>query len=179
MADMNVNVQAVLTDISTDQSHYARHSDLFAFRHQSQTNVVVPHSTGENIVVEFRYVVVVVVVFTSFFSFSSFITSHHHPRRRCRSSSSSTAVVVDGGCLSSLSTTAVVVVGRRHRRRPSSSTVVVGRRRSSSYSFCFTCFETPVGTILFHRCHVSVQRPSVADWGDDVSARCTVCPIVR
>jgi len=131
MADMNVNVQAVLTDISTDQSHYARHSDLFAFRHQSQTNVVVPHSTGENIVVEFRYVVVVVVVFTSFFSFSSFssfITSHHHPRRRCRSSSSSTAVVVDGGCLSSLSTTAVVVVGRRHRRRPSSSTVVVGRR---------------------------------------------------
>ena len=172
MADMNVNVQAVLTDISTDQSHYARHSDLFAFRHQSQTNVVVPHSTGENIVVEFRYVVVVVVVFTSFFSFSSFssfITSHHHPRRRCRSSSSSTAVVV---------------VSRRHRRRSLSttSTVVDGRRQrssSSSYSFCFTCFETPVGTILFHRCHVSVQRPSVADWGDDVSARCTVCPIVR
>jgi len=54
------NIQAVLTDISTDQSSYARDSDLFAFKPLPDDNGVVPHNIGENIVVEFRFIVVII-----------------------------------------------------------------------------------------------------------------------
>jgi len=57
-----VNIQAVLTDISTDQNNYARDSDLFAFKPLPDTNCVVPHSTCENIVVEFRFVIKDVII---------------------------------------------------------------------------------------------------------------------
>ena len=55
----SVNMQAVLTDISTGQANYPRDSDLFAFKHLPHTDQVVPHSTGENVVVEFRYIVII------------------------------------------------------------------------------------------------------------------------
>ena len=55
-------VQAVLTDISTDRRDYARDSDLFAFKPRLDDNCVVPHSTGENIVVEFRFAIVIHVL---------------------------------------------------------------------------------------------------------------------
>jgi len=45
----------VLSDISTDGNNYARHSELFAFKPEPHSEQVVPHSAGENIVVEFRY----------------------------------------------------------------------------------------------------------------------------
>jgi len=43
-----------LTDIAADESNYARDSDLFSFTLQPGIDHVVPHSPGENIVVEFR-----------------------------------------------------------------------------------------------------------------------------
>ena len=57
-----VDVQAVLTDITTSQNNYARHSDLFAFKPLPRIDQVVPHSAGENIVVEFRYVISIIIV---------------------------------------------------------------------------------------------------------------------
>ena len=56
-----MNTQAVLTDISADGSSYARDSDLFAFKPLPGVNCVVAHSTNENIVVEFRFIIVIII----------------------------------------------------------------------------------------------------------------------